>query len=211
MAKRSKWLKWKIGGGLIVSLAVVFQVAKADPAFGKAVQAAQDNDDSFDPKEDALADQDQTQAEEKPVEEWEHKVSQASVETVLSPAATTPVKNAVTPKKQPIKHSVPKAVASSKPSKSEGKQVVSPKAETAPAPVQKQPASVKSPAVEQPTEVPPAAPPADIPVAHPAESTTVTPADSNSGAAVQVEDSTATQAETKPSKKKKSHSKSHHS
>ncbi|MED4586432.1 hypothetical protein P9578_27125 [Brevibacillus choshinensis] len=125
MAKRSKWLKWKIGGGLIVSLAVVFQVAKADPAFGKAVQAAQDNDDSFDPKEDALADQDQTQAEEKPVEEWEHKVSQASVETVLSPAATTPVKNAVTPKKQPIKHSVPKAVASSKPSKSEGKQVVS--------------------------------------------------------------------------------------
>ncbi|QRG68055.1 hypothetical protein [Brevibacillus choshinensis] len=48
MRKQSRWSKWKVGGGLVVSLAVLFQVAKADPAFGKAVQAAQENEDAYD-------------------------------------------------------------------------------------------------------------------------------------------------------------------
>lgn len=205
MAKQSKWLKWKIGGGLIVSLAVVFQVAKADPAFGEAVQAAQENDDTFASDEDAQGDQPQTQASVEtvlsPVVTPTQKVAEPHSEAP-SPAATTPVKKAVPPQNQPINHFVPKAGTSSKPSKIEGKHVVSSKTETAPTPVQKLPASVKSPTVEQPTEVPPAAPPADIPVAPPVESTTVAPADSNSEAAVQTENSTSTQAEQNRVKRK---------
>ncbi|WP_312113402.1 hypothetical protein [Brevibacillus reuszeri] len=226
MGKKSKWLKWKIGGSLIVSLAAVFQIAKTDPAFGQAVQAAQKTDDSFDNDGDSqgylpqLPDEAEAAKEHKD-EELENEMSQAPVETVLAPVVTTtqktaqthaeasqsvettPVKKSVTAQKQPSKNSVPKAASNSKLAKREGKQSVSAKTETTPSPIQKPPASVDLPAVQQP--------PADIPVARPVESAAVTPVENNSQTEVQTEESNTTQEEVKPSEKKKSQTRSRHS
>lgn len=56
--KKSKWFKWKIGGGLVFSLALLMQTAKADPAFEKAHEAAmQVADDADEMEETASTDQ----------------------------------------------------------------------------------------------------------------------------------------------------------
>lgn len=206
MAKQSKWLKWKIGGGLIVSLAVVFQVAKADPAFGKAVQAAQENDDSFDSDEVAQGDHPQPQLEEETAEDQEYKdqMSQGSVETIPSPVVTPTQKEAQTHAEASSQAATKTTnVTNSKPPKSGEKHIVSSKAKPTSSSVQKPSASVESPAVQQP--------PADIPVAPPVESTAVAPVDSDNQISVQTEESKTTQEEVKPSNKKKSHSKSRQS
>ncbi|BAH46197.1 hypothetical protein BBR47_52200 [Brevibacillus brevis NBRC 100599] len=121
MGKKSKWLKWKIGGSLIVSLAALFQIAKTDPAFGQAVQGVQKNDNAFGIDEDAQGYspqiQDEAEAtkehnnEEPKNEEPKNEVpknevpknevpknqnSQASVETVLAPVVVTTQKTAQT-------------------------------------------------------------------------------------------------------------------
>ncbi|MET3292910.1 UNVERIFIED_CONTAM: DNA polymerase III gamma/tau subunit [Brevibacillus sp. OAP136] len=55
--KRSKWFKWKVGGGVVFSLALLMQTAKADPAFEKAHEAAlQAADQGDEPEETASAD-----------------------------------------------------------------------------------------------------------------------------------------------------------
>lgn len=225
MGKKSKWLKWKIGGSLIVSVAALFQTVKTDPAFGQAVQDVQKNDDSFDNNDSQgylpqLPDETEA-ANEHQDEEPKNKMSQAPVETALAPVVTTtqktaqphaeaphsvetaPAKKSVTVQKQPSKNSVSKAASSSKQTKSEGKQGDSAKTSTTSSPIQKPSASVDLPAVQQP--------PADIPVTRPVESTAVTSVDSNSQTEVQPEESNTTQQEEKPSEKKKSQTRSRHS
>lgn len=38
--RRSKWLKWQIGSGSVIAIALVFHTVKTDPAFAKAHQQA---------------------------------------------------------------------------------------------------------------------------------------------------------------------------
>ncbi|GAB1532268.1 MULTISPECIES: hypothetical protein [Brevibacillus] len=231
MGKKSKWLKWKIGGSLIVSLAALFQIAKTDPAFGQAVQGVQKNDNAFGIDEDAQGYSPQIQDEAEATNEHNNEEpknevpknqnSQASVETVLAPVVvttqktaqthdeashsvgTTPARKSLTVQKQLSKNSVPKAVRNSKPAKSEGKQVVSATTATTQSRIQKIPAPVDLPVEQQP--------PADIPIAQPDESTAVTSVEGNSQTEVQTEESNTTQEEAQPSEKKKSQSRSRHS
>lgn len=73
--KKSKWLKWKIGGGVVCSLALVMQATKTDPAFEKAHQAALQSSDSSDGTE-------KTASNDQVMDEWKNESDKQSANEV---------------------------------------------------------------------------------------------------------------------------------
>ena len=222
MGKQSKWLKWKVGGGVFFSLAVMFNIAKADPEFVKAVQAAQDTNDSTevedesdygqnDPYTDNVKPSDDNESQHELALNNEQKPQPNSeIQTHDVPRVGKSAENQPTKKEAPTKH----GIANKRINKPVPKQTtpsIVPKSSSVES---KQPAVNKPPVpaayAEQQNSVPPAQPPADIPVAPPTEDNTVTESN-NSSVNTPTEEST-TQSETdSTSTQKKSHSKSHHS
>ncbi|MGD8191439.1 hypothetical protein ACQCN2_15770 [Brevibacillus ginsengisoli] len=215
MAKQSKWLKWKIGGGVIFSMAVMFNIAKADPEFIKAVQAAQDTNNSSDmdnevstsAQEENHADQNNEKNEEnfKPqtviasatdsIPKTQHNTTVVNSENHQSKGTVQSKKVESTTKRVNQTVSKPATVHSQTTIVASKQQVVN---HSAPAPVvsHNQTSSSK--------------PPADIPSAPPTEDTTVAPPESSTVDNSTVDNTDQSQIDTTPVRKK-SHSRSSHS
>ncbi|NGQ95910.1 hypothetical protein G3578_12160 [Brevibacillus sp. SYP-B805] len=98
--KRSKWLKWKMGGGVVFALAMLFQSAKADPAFEAAHERAlQAQIDSDEPEDAADDDQVMNEGEQGNLPEDAERIGVTDTHTVeaatnlsqgRSPAAESP-------------------------------------------------------------------------------------------------------------------------
>ncbi|MGE5702591.1 MAG: hypothetical protein ACM32O_08700 [Clostridia bacterium] len=73
--KKSKWLKWKIGGGVVFSLALLMQTVKADPAFEKAHEAAMQNGDAEDEIE--------TAANDPVMDDWKNESNEQAAATAV--------------------------------------------------------------------------------------------------------------------------------
>lgn len=169
----SKWLKWQIGGGVVCSLALVFNTVKADPAFQKAHELANQTPDSS----DVTADSENTVA----MEDWHQQEDKAAPPVPPStesqkPASQTAAKKQAHTTEKAASHIHQSAAKTASNSTEKAVGHTPEKTVTASHPASSSAGTALKPPVK---ETPPPPPPAPVPVQDtpPSDSGQVTQAD----------------------------------